>query len=53
MVLVNVLTALLTGTCPVFPALLMEDNIFPPVYVLASFAIEQLTLGAWVYFWAF
>ena len=37
MVLVNVLTALLTGTCPVFPALLMEDNVFPPVYVLAPF----------------
>ena len=40
-------------SCPVFPALLIEESVFSPMYILASFAIDKLIIGAWVYFWAF
>ena len=38
---------------PVFLAPLIEETFFLPLYVLASFVIDESTLGAWVYFWAF
>ena len=42
-------------TCifPVIPAPSIEETIFIPTYVLASFVIDQLTIGAWLYFLAF
>ena len=40
-------------SCPVFPALLFEEAVFFPLYVLASFVIDKLPIGAWVYLWAF
>ena len=37
-------------TCghPVFPAPLIEGAVFSPLYILASFVIDWLTVGAWV-----
>ena len=32
---------------------LLKRLIFLSLYALASFVIDQLTIGAWVYFWAF
>ena len=40
-------------SCPVFPAPLIEETVFSPLYILASFIIDQLTLGVWIYLWAF
>ena len=39
--------------CPVFPAPLIEQAVFSPLYILASFVIDELAVGAWVKFWAF
>ena len=36
-----------------FPAPLIEVTVFSPLYNLDSFVIDQLTIGASVYFWAF
>ena len=33
---------------PVFPAPLIEGAVFSPLYILASFVIDDLTVGAWV-----
>ena len=35
---------LFTCSCPVFPAPLIEETIFSPLYVLASFAIDEVTM---------
>ena len=34
----------------VFPAPVIEETVFSPLYILASFVVDQLTIGAWVYF---
>ena len=49
----SVLISLLTCNCLVFPAPLTEETVFPPLYVLASFVIDQLAICSWVYFLAF
>ena len=42
-------------TCryPVFPAPFIEEAIFAPLYILASFVKNKISMGAWVYFWGF
>ena len=42
-----------TCTCPVFPAPLIEEAVFSPLYMLASFIKDKVTIGTWVYLWAF
>ena len=42
-----------TCNCPVFPAPFIEEAVFAPLYILASFVKNKLPIGAWVYFWAF
>ena len=42
-----------TCNCPVFPAPFLEETVFSPLYSFASFVVDQLIIGAWVYFWAF
>ena len=42
-----------TCSCPVFPAPLIEEAVFAPLYILASFVKNKVFIGAWVYFWAF
>ena len=39
--------------CLVFPAPLIEEPVFSPLYILTSFVVDYLTTGAWVYLWAF
>ena len=39
--------------CPVFPAPFIEEAVFAPLYILASFVTNKVPIGAWVYFWAF
>ena len=42
-----------TCSCPVFPAPFIEEAVFAPLYILASFAEKKVPIGAWIYFWAF
>ena len=53
MVLGSVLFYSFTCSCPVFPALFVEEAVFAPLYILASFVKNKVPFGAWVYFWAF
>ena len=39
--------------CPVFPVPLIEEVIFTPLYILASFIKNTVPIGVRVYFWAF
>ena len=38
---------------PVFPAPLVKEMVFSPLYILASFVKDKVSLGAWIYLWAF
>ena len=42
-----------TCGCPVFPAIFVKETVFPTLCNLASFVIDELTMGAWFYFWIF
>ena len=44
---------LLHVACPVFPAPLVEEAVFAPLYILATFVKFKVLIGAWVYFWTF
>ena len=39
--------------CTVLPAPLTEKAVFSPLYILASFIRDKVTICAWVYLWAF
>ena len=36
-----------------FSAPLIEEAVFSPLYILASFIKDKVTICVWVYFWAF
>ena len=38
---------------PVFPAPLVKEIVFLPLYILASFVKNKVSIGAWIYLWAF
>ena len=38
---------------PVSPAPFIEEAVFAPLYILASFVKNKVPIGVWVYFWAF
>ena len=42
-----------TCSCSVFPAPFIEEAVFAPLYILASFAKNKVPIGAWASFWAF
>ena len=42
-----------TCSCPVLSAPFIEEAVFAPLYILPSFVKNQVSIGAWVYFWAF
>ena len=45
---------LFTCSCPVFPAPFIEEAVFAPLYILASFVKKnKVPIGSWIYFWAF
>ena len=37
----------------VFPALLVKEVVFFPLYILASFVEDKVSVGMWIYLWAF
>ena len=40
-------------SCPVFIAPFIEEAAFAPLHILASFVINKVPIGPWVYLWAF
>ena len=42
-----------TCSCPFFPAPLTEKAVFSPLYILASFVKDKVTICVWIYLWAF
>ena len=49
----NVLVSFFYISCPVFSAPFIEEAVFAPLYIFASFVKNKVPIGAWVYFWAF
>ena len=37
----------------VLPAKLVKEIVFSPLYILASFVKDKVSIGAWIYLWAF
>ena len=37
----------------VFPAPLVKEIVFSPLYILASFVKDKVSIGVWIYLWAF
>ena len=37
----------------VSPALLVKEVVFIPLYILASFVEDKVTISSWIYLWAF
>ena len=38
---------------PVFPAPLLKEIVFSPLYILASFVKDKVSIGVWIYLWSF
>ena len=36
-----------------FPAPLVKEIVFTPLYILASFVKDKVSIGVWIYLWAF
>ena len=53
MVLGSVLISFFYMCCPVFPVPFIEEAVFAPLYILASFVKNKVPIDAWVYFWNF
>ena len=53
MVLESVLVSFFTSGWPVFPASLVKEIVFSPLYILASFVKDKVSIDAWIYLWAF
>ena len=53
MVLGSVLFLSFTCSCPVFPEPLVKEIVFNPLYILATFVKDEVSIGAWIYLWAF
>ena len=46
MMLESVLVSFFTGDGPVFPAPLVKEIVFNPLYILASFVKDKVSIGA-------
>ena len=53
MVLGGVLILFFSMWLSSFPSTLIEKAVFSPLYLLASFVIDELAVGVWVEFLAF
>src|SRR5574337_991088 len=53
MVLKSVLVSFFYPLLTSFPAPLVKKIVFSPLYILASFVKDKVSMGAWVYLWAF
>ena len=36
-----------------FPSSLVKEVVFFPLYILASFVKDKVSIGSWIYLWAF
>ena len=43
----------LTSGLPVFPAPLVKEIVFSPLYILDSFVKDKVSISVWIYLWAF
>ena len=53
MVLGSVLVSFFYTQLTVFPAPLVEEAIFAPLYIFSFFVKDKVPIGAWIYLWAF
>ena len=53
MVLESVLVSFFYKWLASFPAPLVKEIVFTPLYILASFVKDKVSMGAWIYLWAF
>ena len=53
MVLASVLVSFFYKWLTNFPAPLVKEAIFFPLYILASFVEDKVTICSWIYLWAF
>ena len=42
-----------TCNCVVFSAPLVKEIVFNPLYILASFVEDKVSICPWIYLWAF
>ena len=53
MVLESVLVSSFTSGWPVLPAPLVKEIVFSPLYILAPFVKDKVSIGVWIYLGAF
>ena len=53
MVLESVLVSFFYKWLTSFPAPLVKETVFSLLYILASFVKDKVSIGAWIYLWAF
>ena len=52
-VLESVLVSLLYKWLTSFPSTIVKEVVFFPLYILASFVEEEVSIGSWIYLWGF
>ena len=53
MVLESVLVSFFYKWLTIFPAPLVKEIVFIPLHILASFVKDKVSIGVWIYLWAF
>ena len=53
MALESVLVSFFYKWLTLLPALLVKEIVFSPLYILASFVKDKVSIGVWIYLWAF
>ena len=53
MVLGSVLSSFFYMELSIFPVPFIEEAVFAPLYILASFVKNKVPMGASIYFWTF
>ena len=53
MVLESVLVSFFYKWLTSFPSTTVKEIVFNPLYILASFVKDKVSVGAWIYLWAF
>ena len=53
MVLESVLVSFFYKWLTIFPTPLVKEIVFNSLYILASFVRDKVSIGAWIYLWAF
>ena len=53
MVLESVLVSFFYKWLTSFPSTTCYEIVFSPLYILASFVKDKVSIGAWIYLWAF